>query len=113
YDPNGLSLLLTLPLIVFLFIPRSRAKPGPRRLSWPLWITVAATALPGLCYQNNGYMQFGYRFSLDYTPYLLLVFALSAWSLKTRWVQAAIGVGLLVNFWGAVAFSGYTELMRR
>lgn len=107
YDPNGLSLLLTLPLIVFLLTPK--AKP---RLHWPLWITVAVCALPGLFYQNTGYMQFGFRFSLDYTPYLLLLFAIGGWSLKNRWVIAAVAIGVLVNFWGAVAFHGYTELVR-
>jgi hypothetical protein len=120
YDPNGLSLLLTLPLILFLVVPRARVELADeqvklskyRRLHWPLWLTVAATALPGFFYQNNGYMQFGYRFSLDYTPYLLLLFAIGNWKLKNRWVQAAIAVGVLVNFWGAVAFRGYTELMR-
>jgi len=107
YDPHGLSLLLTLPLLVFLVVPKLRP-----RLHWPLWLTVAVTALPGLFYQNTGYMQFGFRFSIDYTPYLLLLFAISGWSLRNRAVQAAVVLGVLVNFWGAVAFRGYTELVR-
>lgn len=107
YDPDGLSLLLTLPIIVFLFIPRIR-----RRLTLPLWAAVAVMALPGLLYQHTGKMQFGFRFSLDYTPYLLLLFAASGWSLKSRWVQAALVLAFLVNFWGAVAFKGYTEYVR-
>ena len=107
YDPNGLSLLLTLPLIVFLFVPREQW-----RIQLPLWLTVAACALPGFFYQNTGYMQFGFRFSLDYTPYLLVLFAASGWRLRNRWVQSAIALGVLVNFWGAVAFRGYTEYVR-
>ena len=107
YDPHGLTLLLTLPLLVFLLVPKSRP-----RLHWPVWLTVAVTALPGLFYQNTGYMQFGFRFSLDYTPYLLLLFALGGWSLRHRAVVAALVLGVLVNFWGAVAFRGYTELVR-
>ncbi|MCY1016364.1 hypothetical protein [Pyxidicoccus sp. MSG2] len=107
YDPYGLTLLLTLPLLVFLLIPKTRP-----RLHWSLWLTVAACALPGLLYQNTGYMQFGFRFSLDYTPYLLLLFAVGGWSLRNRAVMAAVALGVLVNFWGAVAFRGYTELVR-
>jgi hypothetical protein len=107
YDPHGLTLLLTLPLLVFLLVPKLRP-----RLHWPLWLTVAVCALPGLFYQNTGYMQFGFRFSLDYTPYLLLLFAVGGWSLKNRAVQVAVVLGVLVNFWGAVAFRGYTELVR-
>lgn len=107
YDPHGLSLLLTLPLLVFLLVPKLRP-----RLHWPLWLTVAVCALPGLFYQNTGYMQFGFRFSLDYTPYLLLLFAVGGWSLRHRAVLAAVALGVLVNFWGAVAFRGYTEYVR-
>lgn len=107
YDPHGLTLLLTLPLLVFLVYPKARP-----RLHWPLWLTVAVCALPGLFYQNTGYMQFGFRFSLDYTPYLLLLFAIGAWSLRNRFVLAAVALGVLVNFWGAVAFRGYTEYVR-
>jgi hypothetical protein len=107
YDPHGLSLLLTLPLLVFLVVPKTRP-----RLHWPLWLTVAVTALPGLFYQNTGYMQFGFRFSIDYTPYLLLLFAVGGWSLRQRAVLATVALGVLVNFWGAVAFRGYTELVR-
>jgi hypothetical protein len=107
YDPHGLSLLLTLPLLLLLLVPK--LKP---RLHWPLWLTVAACAVPGLLYQNTGYVQFGFRFSLDYTPYLLLLFAVGGWSLRSGWVTAAASLGILVNFWGAVAFRGYTELVR-
>ncbi|MCP3101946.1 hypothetical protein LZ198_24060 [Myxococcus sp. K15C18031901] len=107
YDPHGLTLLLTLPLLVFLVAPKLRP-----RLHWPLWLTVAICALPGLFYQNTGYMQFGFRFSLDYTPYLLLLFAVGGWSLRNRAVMVAIALGVLVNFWGAVAFRGYTEFVR-
>jgi hypothetical protein len=107
YDPHGMSLLLTLPLLVFLFIPKKTP-----RLHLPLWLTVAVCALPGLFYQNTGYMQFGFRFSLDYTPYLLLLFAIGGWPLRHRAVMAAVALGVLVNFWGAVAFRGYTEYVR-
>jgi hypothetical protein len=107
YDPQGLSLLLTLPLLLLLLVPRQRP-----RLHLPLWLTVAACALPGLLYQNTGYMQFGFRFSLDYTPYLLLLFAVGGWSLRRPGVLALALLGVVVNFWGAVAFRGYTELVR-
>jgi hypothetical protein len=108
YDPHGLSLFLTMPFLVLLFVPRTRP-----RLHWPLWITVAVTALPGFLYQNTGYMQFGFRFSLDWTPYLVLLLAVGGWSFRAAGVQLLLGLGFLVNFWGALAFRGYTELVRR
>ena len=99
--------LLTLPFLVLLVVPKAR-----RRLQLPLWLTVAVCAIPGLFYQNDGYMQFGFRFSLDYTPYLVLLLGLSGWSLKNRWVLGLLVLGVAVNFWGAAAFQGYTELVR-
>jgi hypothetical protein len=70
-----------------------------------LWLTVAVTALPGLLYQNTGYVQFGYRFSLDYTPYLFLLLAVGARPLdRLFWALGLFGVA--VNTWGAVVFAG-------
>jgi hypothetical protein len=164
YDPWGLSLLLTLPLLALMFAPAGKPRayafavgsaalplvvsatfpaasgatlgtrdtlvwlslavavgvqgwlwrqdPTPSRLKVPLALTIAACALPGLCYQNTGYAQFGFRFSLDYTPYLLALFAVSGWSLKQPRVAALAAFGVLINFWGAVGFRGYTELVR-
>ena len=108
YDPRGLSMLVTMPWLVLLVFPRTRP-----RLHWPAWLTVAVTALPGLFYQNTGYMQFGFRFSLDYTPYLVLLLGLSGWSFRKPLVQGLIGASVVVNTWGALAFKGYTELVRR
>lgn len=107
YNPHGLSLFLTLPFLFLLLFPRTKS-----RLTLPLWLTVALCALPGLFYMNDGYIQFGFRFSLDYTPYLVLLLAVSGWSLKNRWVLGLLGLGVLVNFWGAAAFHGYTEYVR-
>ena len=108
YDPRGLSLLVTMPWLVLLAFPRTRP-----RLHWPVWLTVAVCALPGLLYQNTGYMQFGFRFSLDYTPYLVLLLGLSGWSFRAAGVRALLAASVLVNTWGALAFRGFTELVRR
>jgi hypothetical protein len=100
YDPQGMSLLLTTPLFAFLLWPRARP-----RLHRILWLTVAATALPGFLYQNTGYVQFGYRFSLDWTPHLFALLALGGRPM-TGWFRAAGLAGVAVNTWGAIAFRG-------
>lgn len=86
---------------------------GAPRLAGPLMLTLVACALPGLFYQNTGYSQFGFRFSLDYTPYVIGLVAFAGW----RWSKPLpIVLGLLsltANFWGAVAFRGFTEYVRR
>jgi hypothetical protein len=99
YDANGMSLLVTTPLFALLLVPRERP-----RLWRPLWMTAAAVALPGFFYQNNGWEQFGFRFSLDYTPHLILLLALSGRALDGLfWLLAALGVA--VNAWGAALFN--------
>lgn len=103
YDPHGMSLLITTPLLVLLLWPRQKP-----RLHRALWLTVACTALPGLFYQNDGYMQFGFRFSLDYTPYLILLLALGGWGVRGKAFGALALAGLAVNTWGALAFRGYS-----
>src|SRR3990172_6078452 len=100
YHPDGMSLLVTTPLFTLLLWPR--AKP---RLHLPLWLTIAATALPGFLYQNTGYVQFGYRFSLDYTPYLLLLLAVGGRQMGP-WFWALGLWGVAVNTWGALVFKG-------
>ena len=100
YDPDGMSLLVTTPLFLLLLRPRLRARLAPAS-----WLTVAATALPGFLYQNTGYVQFGYRFSLDYTPYLFLLLAVGGRPMgRVFWTIALAGVA--VNTWGALVFAG-------
>jgi hypothetical protein len=99
YDPNGMSLFVTTPLFLLLFFPRERP-----RLWIPLVITTLAVAMPAFFYQNNGWQQFGFRFSLDYTPYLIVLLAISARPLDALfWLLAAAGIA--VNAWGAAVFN--------
>ena len=103
---------LSLTAAIFIQATLWQSDEQPSRLKVPLALTIAACALPGLFYQNTGYAQFGFRFSLDYTIYVLLMFAVSSWSLKQPRVAVLAALGVLVNFWGAVGFRGYTELVR-
>jgi hypothetical protein len=74
---------------------------GP--LHRPLWLCVAAVALPSLLYQNSGWLQFGYRFSLDYLVLVILLLAVGGRPL-TRTVKALIIAGIVINLFGAITF---------
>ena len=65
---------------------------------------MAVVAIPGFFYQNSGWFQFGFRFSLDYTPYLILLIALGGHRFK-RLFWAAVLAGVAVNAWGAAVFN--------
>lgn len=98
YDLEGMSLFITTPLYIWLLWPRERP-----RLHRPLWLSVAAVGLPSLFYMNTGWVQFGYRFSLDYTPLLFTLLALGGRaSTPSGRLLGLAGVG--VNLWGALTF---------
>ena len=95
---HGLALWVTTPLYVLLAWPRRVT-----RLHLALWITVGCIALPTLCYQNTGWIQFGYRFSTDYQAVLFTLLVLGG--VRWRRVWWALGLlGVIVNTFGAVSF---------
>jgi hypothetical protein len=100
FNGEGMSLLVTTPLFLYLLWPREKPQPLYREL----WITAAIVAIPGFFYQNSGYFQFGFRFSLDYTPYLIWLLALGGHRFTRAFWGCAIA-GVLVNLWGAIAFN--------
>jgi hypothetical protein len=95
---HGLAMWITTPILLAAVWPRS-----PSAIHRALWVTVAFVAIPIFCYQNSGWYQFGYRFSLDYLPFLVLVLAVGGRPLG-RISRALIVVGIAVNLFGAVTF---------
>lgn len=95
---HGLALWFTTPALLLLLWPRERPP-----LHRGLWLTVAAVAVPTLAYQNSGWVQFGYRFSLDYMVFLIMLLAIGARPL--RWPSKALIVaGIAINLFGAITF---------
>ena len=99
FNGEGMSLFVTTPLFFYLLWPREKP-----RLHRALWLTTALVAIPGFFYQNSGYYQFGFRFSLDYTPYLFLLLALGGRTFTRLFIAAAL-LGVAVNAWGAAVFN--------
>jgi len=99
FNGEGMSLFVTTPLFFYLLWPKRTGV-----LQRELWITVAVVALPGFFYQNSGYYQFGFRFSLDYTPYLIVLLALGGHRFTKLFVATA-ALGVAVNAWGAAVFN--------
>lgn len=101
---HGLSLLVTTPALLWLARPATRVP-----LASALWAAVICAATPGLLYQNTGWAQFGYRFALDYLPYLLALIAVGGRNLGP-WFKAAVLWGVLINLFGAITFGRYETL---
>ena len=79
-------------------------------LAWVLWLTVLPVAYLDLTYQNSGWLQFGYRFSNDFAPFLFVLLAIGARPLGL-WFRAAGIAAIAVNTFGAVSFQrhGYEK----
>lgn len=95
---HGLAIWVTTPVLLLVMWPRQR-----NPLHRALWITVACVAIPSLLYMNSGWVQFGYRFSLDYLVFLVMLLAIGGRPLS-RVVKALVVVGVVVNLFGAVTF---------
>jgi hypothetical protein len=97
-NAHGLALWVTTPIYAWALWPK-RTPP----VFWALAITAAAVAAPSLLYQNTGWVQFGYRFSNDFAPFLFVMIAVGARRFSAPfWVLAAWGIA--VNAFGAVTF---------
>ncbi|HEY1559238.1 MAG TPA: hypothetical protein VGF94_30665 [Kofleriaceae bacterium] len=103
---HGLAMWVTTPLLVLVVWPRD--KPPIHRA---LWITVALVAAPVFFYMNSGWVQFGYRFSLDFLPFLVMLIAIGGRPLG-RVAKALIVVGIIVNTFGAITFERDWEYYR-
>ncbi len=100
---HGMSLFLTTPALLYLLWPKPRRDHRERMLHWLCWLTVAVIGIQHLMYQNTGYEQFGFRFSLDFMPYLMVLLALGRRPIT--WVfKACILFGIAVNAFGAITF---------
>ncbi|MCA9674306.1 MAG: hypothetical protein KC464_04615 [Myxococcales bacterium] len=103
---HGLAMWVTTPALLLLLWPAERPP-----LHRALWLTVAAVAVPTFFYQNSGWVQFGYRFSLDYLPFLILLLAIGG--RRFGWgTRALIVVGIVVNLFGATTFGRHPEYYR-
>ncbi len=104
---HGMSLLLVTPALLLAVWPR-RVGPWHR----PLWLASALMAGLVLLYQNTGFVQYSYRFAVDFMPLLVLLIALGGRRLSTP-VKVLIIVGVLMNLFGAATFGLSPEFYGR
>lgn len=96
---HGLALWFTSPNLLAVLWPK---KVSPLMVG--LFVTTALVAFWDLCYQNSGWVQFGYRFSLDYMPMLIVLLALGGRRLTGKLPLLALVFAIVVNTFGAITF---------
>ena len=102
FDPWGTGIWAVSPTFGYsLRFPGA----GQLLLSTVAWASAVLVAIPDLLYYNTGWYQYGYRFSLDFTPFLLVLTAIGLRRPLHPIGRAVFGTLLLVsvasNFLGA------------
>jgi hypothetical protein len=95
---HGLGIFFTTPLLIHVLAPKRKHAVQP----W-LYLSVILPVITHLFYQNSGWVQFGFRFSLDYAVYLVMLLAIGGRKLGPLAV-ALIVFGVIVNTFGAITF---------
>ncbi len=95
---HGLAIWITTPLYLWLLWPKRQSP-----LHFNCYVALVLAALPSLFYQNSGWLQFGQRFSNDYSPWLFALLALGI-ERTGRLFQVAACWSIVVNLFGAVSF---------
>ena len=101
-EPNwmGLGLFFTTPAFLFIFNLKAL---WHNKLSRYSAIAVLCILPPIITHGTVGFTQFGYRFSLDFTPFLMLLTA-KGMRENLGWPEKALIIlSLLVNLWGVVS----------
>ena len=99
---GGLSILLTTP--IFLWAVKARG------WDWYLigsWLAIFGIATPIFLHGDIGGSQFGYRYAMDFYPFLFLLMVRALGDKLTFQRVVAIVIGAVVNAWGIwVTMSG-------
>jgi hypothetical protein len=96
FNPEGLSLLITTPVLLMLpFLHRwtPTAKAG--------LLASGLILLTALLYANTGFAQYGYRYAADFLPFLVLAMALAGLRVADWRIKTLIIWGIAICLWGA------------
>jgi hypothetical protein len=98
-SPEGLSILLTSPVLLYAF-----AAPWRESTVKLLWLAVGLIAAALFPYFYQGWVQFGYRYVLDALPYLIVLVALGMAGRRRAGVITVTELSMLANalgvYWG-------------
>jgi len=85
--------------MVFAFFVRRR---DPLKIA--CWLAIALVAIPTLVYYSAGWVQFGYRYIMDYLPFLMILTAFGFEdnrSPRSLWIKIGLVVlSIAIGFWG-------------
>jgi hypothetical protein len=94
---QGMSILITTPATVYVILAGIK-----NRITLACWLGIIPVALLIFTKSGTGWTQFGYRYAMDFYPFLLLLILKGIGS-EIRWHhKLLISLGILVNLWGVL-----------
>jgi hypothetical protein len=93
----AMAIWVTTP--AFFLIPLARWR---SRLCLGAGLAALAIVIPILIHGGSGFTQFGFRYQLDFMPFLLILTASALTPRVAWWERALIGVCIAINLWGVV-----------
>lgn len=94
-SPFGMGIFFTSPLLLIAFLPKFKKK-----IELQSFVTALLCALPSFFHYAQGWVQFGYRFILDFIVFIMIILALRFKITKIN--LFLILISILVNFWGVL-----------
>lgn len=95
-----MALWFVIPAFILIFFANFKSKLISASL-----IAMILISLPGLMHGNNGSTQFGYRFALDFLPFLIILIASGLQNHFKWWAKSFIVLSILINLWGVIMVS--------
>jgi hypothetical protein len=95
-SPWGMGIFFTTPAFVYALAANWR-----ERLVRAAWLAVGLVLIPLVTYYGVGWIQFGYRYALDFYPFLFVLTALGITSHFDWKARALVVLSIVINIWGA------------
>lgn len=96
-SPWGMGLIYTSPAIFYAF--RAKLK---EPFVQACWLGIIVAMVPIITYYGIGWMQFGYRYALDFLPFALLLAARGFSNPMTKLSKGLVLASAAVSTWGAI-----------
>jgi hypothetical protein len=94
-NPQGMNVWLTTPAI-FAFL----AADWRETLNWLAFLASLLIMVPAVFYTATGWVQFGYRYTLDFLPFFFIPLASGFTRLPRPMANFLVLVSICVNIWG-------------
>jgi hypothetical protein len=94
-DRAGMSMLLVSPALLTALWAGFR-----ERSAQLMWLSAALVAVPVFLYYGGGFVQYGFRYSLDFTPFLVALMAMGSGRWTGRLERLLIVLSCVSVSWG-------------